>query len=245
MQERHLENLSYVEVREYLSRNDILILPTGVLEPHARHLPLGTDGHCAATFAEAIAERLDGLVAPCLHYGVIDRLAGYPGSCSVSEPTYEALLRETIGSLATSGFRTIIVSNGHGPNQPIIERVARQLIREQEVYVIIVAWYALTARIAEEMYGDRGGHGGIQETSLMMTVHPGLLKEDLYDEDDFCLVTEGVSTFPLPSAMVLMSPDDRPVFDREKAERFVERSREHVAAAVEAAVRQYRERSGT
>jgi hypothetical protein len=38
MCETHLENLSYVEVQDYLSENSTIILPTGVMEPHARHL---------------------------------------------------------------------------------------------------------------------------------------------------------------------------------------------------------------
>jgi creatinine amidohydrolase len=234
--DRHLENLSYIEVEEYLRRNDALVLPTGVLEPHGRHLPLGTDGHCAVAVAEAIAERLDALIAPCLHYGVIDRLAGYPGSSTVSGSTYGRLLRETINSFVGSGFRTIIVSNGHGPNQPIIERIARRLIQEMNVRAIVVAWYALTAQIAEEMYGDRGGHGGIQETSLLLSARPQLVKQHLYDENDFCLVTEGIATFPLASAMVLTRAEDKPVFDREKAEQFCARVLDHVASEVERAI---------
>lgn len=244
MADRHLENLSYVEVQQYLESNDILILPTGVLEPHGRHLPLGTDGHCAAAVGEAIAERVNALIAPCLHYGVIDRLAGYPGSSTVSEATYEALVRETIESFASSGFRTIIVCNGHGPNQPAIERVARELIRDRDVYILVVAWYALSAQIAQEMYDDRGGHGGIQETSLMLSACPDLVKQHLYDDSDFCLVEEGATTFPSPSALILTRPEDKPVFDETKARRFTERTMEHVAAEVEAAVSRYRKARG-
>lgn len=234
--DRHLENLSYIEVEEYLKRNDVLVLPTGVLEPHGRHLPLGTDGHCAGAVAEALAERLDALIAPCLHYGIIDRLAGYAGSSTLCDATYEAVLRETIDSFVTSGFRTIVVSNGHGPNEAAIESVAQQFARRTNVRVIVVAWYALTAWIAEEMYADRGGHGGIQETSLMLTAHPELVKQHLYDENDFCLVTEGIASLPLPSAMVLTRAEDKPVFDREKAERFRARVLDHVATEVERAI---------
>lgn len=243
MDDRHLENLSYVEVEEYLARNDVLVLPTGVLEPHGRHLPLGTDGHCALAVAEAIAERLDALIAPCLHYGIIDRLAGYAGFSTLSASTYEAILRETIDSFVASGFRTIIVSSGHGPNQGAIEEVARQFGRRTDVRVIIVEWYALTAPIADEMYGDRGGHGGIQETSLMLSTHPELVKEHLYDEDDFCLIDEGAATSRLPSALVLTRPEDKPVFEKAKAERFAARALDRVVTEVEQVVSRHRKDS--
>ena len=244
MRDRHLENLSYVEVREYLANGDLIVLPTGVLEPHGRHLPLGTDGHCATVVAQRLAESLDGLIAPCLHYGVIDRLAGYPGATDVSPPTYEALLRDTINSFVASGFRIIVVSNGHGPNRGPICKVAGELIKGEQVCIPLVEWYNLTVDIAQDMYGDQGGHGGIQETSMMLCAHPELVKEHLYDESDFHVVQSGLTMHPLPSAMVLMQPADKPDFDAEKAKVFAERALDKVVAEVSEAIRQYRQNLG-
>jgi creatinine amidohydrolase/Fe(II)-dependent formamide hydrolase-like protein len=42
--ERHLEKLTYVEVKELIERGmDLVILPIGTVEAHGRHLPLATD----------------------------------------------------------------------------------------------------------------------------------------------------------------------------------------------------------
>ena len=53
---------------------------------------------------------------PAQPYGVTPYFAAYPGSPSLREETYRALLRDLLDSLAAQGFRRFLFVNGHGGN---------------------------------------------------------------------------------------------------------------------------------
>ena len=64
MNNRRLEYLTQPEVADQLKRNPLVILPAGSVEQHGPHLPAGTDIFAANIIAEAVAEKMDGLVIP-------------------------------------------------------------------------------------------------------------------------------------------------------------------------------------
>jgi len=64
------------------------------------------------------------LVLPSQPFGVTPYFAAYPGSPSLREETYQALLRDLLDSLAGQGFRRFAFVNGHGGNvagRPAVE----------------------------------------------------------------------------------------------------------------------------
>jgi creatinine amidohydrolase len=56
------------------------------------------------------------LVLPSQPFGVTPYFAAYPGSPSLCEDTYCALLRDLLDSLSGQGFRRFVFVNGHGGN---------------------------------------------------------------------------------------------------------------------------------
>ena len=64
LKSRRLECLTQPEVAEQLKVNPLVILPAGSVEQHGPHLPAGTDSFAANIIAEAVAERMNGLVIP-------------------------------------------------------------------------------------------------------------------------------------------------------------------------------------
>ncbi len=64
LKSRRLECLTQPEVAEQLKLNPLVILPAGSVEQHGPHLPAGTDSFAANIIAEAVAERMNGLVIP-------------------------------------------------------------------------------------------------------------------------------------------------------------------------------------
>mgnify|MGYP000906119617 FL=1 len=57
-------------------------------------------------------------VFPAVAYGLTPYFGAYPGSVTLRLETYARLLRDILDSLYGSGFRRILLVNGHGGNSP-------------------------------------------------------------------------------------------------------------------------------
>ena len=109
--------MSWMQLAEYLATDDRVVLPLGSVEQHA-YLSLATDAILAERVAREAAEPLGVPVYPVLSYGVAPYFMAYPGTVTLREGTYAAMVRDILDSLAESGFRRILVVNGHGGNAP-------------------------------------------------------------------------------------------------------------------------------
>jgi len=110
-----IEDCNWMQVVEYLGRDDRLVVPLGSIEQHA-YLSLGVDRILSQRVAEEAAEPLGVLVLPSLPYGLTPYFAAYPGSPTLRVDTYRALLRDLLDSFADQGFRRFLFVNGHGGN---------------------------------------------------------------------------------------------------------------------------------
>jgi creatinine amidohydrolase len=117
-----VRDLNWMQLEDYLERDDRIVLPLGSTEQHA-YLSLETDNFLAERVAAEAAEPLGVPVLPVLAYGVTPRFAAYPGSPSISQETYIRLLADLLASLRGQGFRRVLVVNGHGGNSFAAERV--------------------------------------------------------------------------------------------------------------------------
>ena len=106
-------DLNWMQLEQYLERDDRIVLPLGSTEQHA-YLSLGTDAILAERVSVEAAEPLGVPVLPALAYGVCPSFAAYPGSPSIGLETYAAVLGELIASLRGQGFRRLLLVNGHG-----------------------------------------------------------------------------------------------------------------------------------
>ncbi len=110
-----VRDLNWMQVEEYLSRNDRVVLPVGSTEQHG-YLSLETDNILAERVSAEAAEPLGVLVLPVLAYGLTPSFASYPGSPTLRLETFLAVLRDLLDSLHGQGFRRFLVVNGHGGN---------------------------------------------------------------------------------------------------------------------------------
>ena len=115
-------DLNWLQVEEYLSRDDRVVLPIGSTEQHG-YLSLETDNILAERVSAEAAEPLGVLVLPVLAYGLTPSFAAYPGSPTLRLETFLAVLRDLLDSLHGQGFRRFLLVNGHGGN--IAGRLAR------------------------------------------------------------------------------------------------------------------------
>ena len=116
MNNRRLEYLTQPEVADQLKRNPLVILPAGSVEQHGPHLPAGTDIFAANIIAEAVAEKMDGLVIPGGPLGVTPFHMPFEATITLSHETYIRVVVETCQSLAQHGARRLMILNWHEGN---------------------------------------------------------------------------------------------------------------------------------
>src|SRR5258706_14050126 len=112
-----VSELNWMEVEDYLGRDDRAVLPIGSTEQHA-YLSLATDAILAERVAVEAAEPLGIPVFPVLAYGITPYFTAYPGTVTLSQETYFTVVKEMLDSLLGSGFRRVGIFNGHGGNTP-------------------------------------------------------------------------------------------------------------------------------
>jgi creatinine amidohydrolase len=110
-----IHSMNWTQVEAWLAHDDRAVLPLGSTEQHAL-LSLGTDTILAERMAAEAAEPLGVPVFPPLAFGITPYFLAYPGTLSLRVQTYLSILRDLLDSLAGSGFRRILIVNGHGGN---------------------------------------------------------------------------------------------------------------------------------
>ena len=110
------------------------IIATGGIEQNGPYTATGKHNYVLQATAEAIARRLgDALVAPVVKFvpeGRIDPPSGhmqYPGTISLREETFVALLTDVASSLKQHGFRAIVLIGDSGGNSRGMQTVADTL----------------------------------------------------------------------------------------------------------------------
>lgn len=151
----------------------VFFIPTGLLEWHDNHLPLGLDALKAHGLCLRIAEHIGGgIVLPPNYYGR-PGYASYIGTLTFSEPCLDLLFTELFGQLEKVGAKVIVLLTGHyGPVQvDFIKRVANNYMTEHPgVHVIAQPEYE-DVIVAGEVPGD---HAGKWETSMFWHMYPEL-----------------------------------------------------------------------
>ncbi len=166
-----------------------VLLPIGTIENHGPHLPMGTDLAIAEAVCLAACEQDESLVvAPSIPYGVSYQHRRCTGG-AISLPT--SLLSDVLttiveGLLGADDRLAVMVVNGHAGNtSPIMASVDEIGRRLGQVRVAACSWWQLVMdMIAESGRSDGGGigHAGAIETSVMLAIHPHLVRRDLIPE---------------------------------------------------------------
>ena len=176
------ENLTATEFKQAAAETNTCIVPLGVMEKHAEHLPLGTDYFIAHTIATMAAEREPTIVYPSVFFGQIFEARCFPGTVNISPKLLLDLLFEILDDIARNGLTKIIIVNGHGGNHHLLRFIAQSLLYEQKPYDLYIPLKHLSdegeAEWNQMKETDYDGHAGELETALMLGIRPDLVQMD-------------------------------------------------------------------
>lgn len=191
MRTRKMELLRPEEILNEMRRCPLVFLPLAPLEWHGPHLPYGVDPLIATELALRLAERLGGIVHPCLFLGTERerdpatlRNLGFGGtewivgmdfpanslpSLYLPEEVLAIVVRHQIILLQKMGFRHVVLVNGHGGRNHVaaLKRVAAEISAEGHCRV----HYAFTFPEGAGTWSRRH-HASTDETAVMQHLFP-------------------------------------------------------------------------
>ncbi len=190
-----VEDLSWTELRDRVRAGATTILvPIGGTEQNGPYMALGKHNLRVRLLGERIARELgNALVAPVLAYvpeGQIEPASShmrFPGTITVPESVFEALLESAALGFRAHGFRDIAFLGEHGGYQRSLKRVEERLNRKwagtaTRAHQIDVYYNAaqedFAAELARRGYtrDEIGTHAGLLDTSMSLALAPGLVR---------------------------------------------------------------------
>ena len=180
-----LPHMTWPEVRDLLSRTDMVLIPIPALEQHGLQGPIGTDYYIGVERSKLIAQRTDILVAPILLVGQSPYHLAFPGSIALSAETVQRVYFEAAQSLIGQGFRRILLYASHTGNQYIASYVADRLNQETPAVAVNLADGVTAMRDPPDGRQSTSNqpvpfdrHGGVGETSGALYLFPTLVQMD-------------------------------------------------------------------
>lgn len=169
--------LTRAEIAAARDAGALPVLTVGSVEQHSDHLPVDTDTLSAYRVTLAAAERCPAphvLVLPPPSFGFSPHHRAWAGTITLSLETFVALVTDVAESLHRTGFKRLLIVNGHGGNQgPLTSACTAMASRGLEVgYVNYMApgqkqWLEV---LPGAMRGV--GHACCYETALQLALRP-------------------------------------------------------------------------
>ena len=156
---------------------DVAILPWGATEPHNYHLPYGTDNYESTLIAERAAEiawnkGAKVIVLPTVPFGVNTGQLDLRLAVNMNPSTQLAVLTDIASSLSAQGLKKLLILNSHGGND--FRQMLRELQPRFDFFICTINWW--TCINGNDYFDEPGDHAGEMETSVMMSLAPGLLR---------------------------------------------------------------------
>ena len=183
-----LEEMTWLEIRDVMAEGTrTAIVSTGGIEQNGPYVAMGKHNYVLEAACEGIARKLgDALCAPIIKLvpeGDLNPTTGhmrYPGTLTVRQETFEAMLEDVGRSLDQHGFDWIIYIGDSGGNQTGMETVASRLNAE---------WGSHKALFIEEFYDNAGVQKHMEDTF-------GIVEESQGWHDNYWLTAMQASVDP-------------------------------------------------
>ena len=158
-----IADMDWRMVEDWLRGDDRGVLPLGSVEQHAG-LSLAVDMILSERVAVEAAAPLGVPVYPALPFGLAPYFQSFPGSMTLRVETYVAVVRELLDSMKRSGFRRILIVNGHGGNLPAGALAHEWMLDNPDCRVRFHDWWRAPKTWAQVLATDpRASHAGWME----------------------------------------------------------------------------------
>lgn len=180
-------DLTWPEVNEAVALNKVILLPVGSTEQHGPHLPLDVDNLLATSVCLAAGQRQPEriLVAPTIPYGFNIHAMDFPGTIHVGAEHFMHFVLDVVKSFAYHGFKRIVIVDGHGSNEHLLEFVGRRAILETDALVASFMWWNMLRvdpdflpSVRESVFPGGAAHACEIETSLYLHLRPDIVQMD-------------------------------------------------------------------
>lgn len=218
-----IEELTYMEVRDRIAEGySTAIISTGGMEQNGPFLVTGKHNVILRSMCPAIARDLgNALCAPIVAFvpeGDLDPPSGamlFPGSITVRDETYHALLFDIADSLRVNGFKDIVLLGDSGGNQDGMTAVAEDLNKRWDgsgatahaITEFYQPGWGETEKYTEEVLGvsetrNDGHHDDIWVTAIMMVTDTSSVRYHERVEANLASIN-GIDIAPMEDAITL------------------------------------------
>ena len=166
----------------------IAVLPTTATEQHGPHMAVGTDTLLCTTVArraaEAVAADVPVVITPPLAFGSSHHHYPFGGTLSLSSASFTGVVTDVLEGLVRTGFRHLVVLNGHGGNKDLVGMASQDLVNRLGFAATVASgnyWdIAKPALVAADLLPAPRipGHAGHFETSAVLSLRPDWVDED-------------------------------------------------------------------
>lgn len=169
-----IASLSWPEVENRIRDGALGVLPVGAAcKEHGPHLPLNTDQIQVEWCAGQLAMNKNVLIWPTVTYGYYPSFMDYPGSCTLAQVSFVALMRDILHSVLQSGIDKIIILNsGISTIEPLSDLVAAAPFNGT-IFLFNLYSGPLFVRAQRDIEQQQTGqHADEIETSIMLAIAP-------------------------------------------------------------------------
>jgi creatinine amidohydrolase len=227
---------------------DRVILPIGTVESHGA-CAIGTDNIIPLNIAGMIWAQCNALVAPAVNHGVTGAsISQFPGSITIRPEVFEEYIYDILKDLVRTGFRNVLILNGHGGNTDPVKKAMTRLHAETGARFMVVDWWVMAFDAVNEVYGGKpqqSGHGDMEEAALVIAYNPELVDREMYEKlgkDNVGRAGVDAGVAMIPSWATTRYPEKGVGyldFDVEKAKAYTKRKANAIAETFLEAVRRW------
>ena len=116
----YFQNMTNLDVKERLKKNDVILIPIGSTENHGPDAPYGEDTYLETRMCEQVALATGCTVAQPIWYGSHPyQHLGMPGTIMIPEEILADYIVYVMAGFWNTGFRKMVLVNGHGQDYVI------------------------------------------------------------------------------------------------------------------------------
>ena len=183
MQSGYWQDRTTADFRRVDPETTVALLPVAAVEQHGPHLPLSTDAVINEGLVRAalplVPAHVTLLVLPALTVGLSPEHTSFAGTLTIKDTTLAHVWTDVGRSVARAGVRKLVILNTHGGQKALVDLVAMRLRAELDMLVARATYFAFGSPrgLFDAAESAHDIHGGEVETSLMLHLAPGLVRE--------------------------------------------------------------------